>query len=68
MDTQNKSSETIPPAGEEWEGEQPESHYEREDERWSFRNQLRDWGILLVMVIIYLAWTGIVYFVEPGIR
>ncbi|MFN2198455.1 MAG: hypothetical protein ACK2UW_20205 [Anaerolineales bacterium] len=68
MENQNTPQEGIPPAREEWQSEQPESHLEREDERWSFRNQLRDWGILLVMVIIYLAWTGIVYFFEPGIR
>ncbi len=44
------------------------THYEREDDRWRWRNQLRDWAILGVMILIYLAWTGVVYFFEPGIR
>ena len=41
---------------------------EREDDRYSFRNQLRDWGILAIMIVIYLAWTGVIYLFEPGIR
>jgi hypothetical protein len=45
-----------------------DSHWEREDDRWDVRNQIRDWIILLVMVVIYLLWTGIIYFFEPGIR
>lgn len=68
MENQNKPAARIPPAREEWEEEQPETHFEREDDRWSFRNQLRDWGVLLIMVVIYLTWTGLVYFLEPGIR
>ena len=44
------------------------THYEREDDRWRWQNQLRDWIILGVMILIYLAWTGVVYFFEPGIR
>ncbi len=44
------------------------THFQREDDRWRWRNQLRDWIILGVMILIYLAWTGVVYFFEPGIR
>jgi hypothetical protein len=44
------------------------THFEREDDRWRWQNQLRDWIILGVMILIYLAWTGVVYFFEPGIR
>jgi hypothetical protein len=68
MSTQPPNSEQVPPPGEPWTEEQPESHLERADERWSLANQLRDWGILLVMILIYLTWTLTVYFFEPGIR
>ena len=44
------------------------THFQREDDRWRWRNQLRDWIILGVMILIYLAWTGVVFFFEPGIR
>ncbi len=44
------------------------THFEREDDRWRWQNQVRDWLILGAMILIYLAWTGVVYFFEPGIR
>lgn len=44
------------------------SHLEREDDRWRVGAQLRDWGVLAVLVIIYLVWTQIIYLFEPGIR
>jgi hypothetical protein len=28
----------------------------------------RTWIILAVLIVIYLAWTLIVYFLEPGLR
>lgn len=68
MDKPPSDLEQVPPPGENWTGEPPETHYEREDDRWSFRNQLKDWGILLLMMLIYLGWTLTVYFLEPGIR
>jgi len=40
----------------------------REDDRWSRKNQARDWGYLAIMIIAYLIWTGIIYLFEPGIR
>ncbi|GIV78029.1 MAG: hypothetical protein KatS3mg050_2423 [Litorilinea sp.] len=49
-------------------GELPPTHLRREDDRWDIKNQLRDWGYLLIMILVYLAWTGIVYWFEPGIR
>jgi hypothetical protein len=49
-------------------GELPETHLDREDERWSRTAQTHDWLLLLLMIAIYLFWAGIVYFLEPGIR
>lgn len=39
-----------------------------EDVRHSRRAINRAWIILAVMVVLYLAWTLIVYFFEPGLR
>jgi hypothetical protein len=39
-----------------------------EDLRWSRRAVVRAWIILALMVVGWLAWTLIVYFVEPGLR
>ena len=39
-----------------------------EDVRHSRRAVNRAWIILALMVIVYLAWTLTVYFVEPGLR
>lgn len=55
-------------AGERAGHELAPTNFEREDDRWRWQNQVRDWLILLVMVVIYLVWTGVVYFFEPGIR
>lgn len=68
MSTIPQSEEKVPPPGEAWTTEQPDTSHGREDDRWSVRNQLRDWGILLVMIVAYLVWTGILYLFEPGIR
>lgn len=68
MSTMPEPDKKIPHPGEEWAGEHPETGHGREDERWSAREQLRDWGILLVMIVAYLIWTGILYLFEPGIR
>lgn len=48
--------------------ELPATHFGREDDRWRWQNQVRDWIILGVMILIYLVWTGVVYLFEPGIR
>jgi hypothetical protein len=39
-----------------------------EDVRHSPRAIRRAWVILVVMALFYLAWTLIVYFLEPGLR
>ena len=36
--------------------------------RHSRRAQNRAWVILAVLVVLYLAWTLTVYFIEPGLR
>jgi hypothetical protein len=38
------------------------------DVRHSRQAQNRAWGILAIMVVLYLTWTLIVYFFEPGLR
>jgi hypothetical protein len=38
------------------------------DVRHSRRNVARAWIILAVLIAIYLLWTLIVYFFEPGLR
>jgi hypothetical protein len=38
------------------------------DARYSRRAIVRAWVILAVLVAIYLVWTLIVYFFEPGLR
>jgi hypothetical protein len=39
-----------------------------EDVRHSRRAEIRGWLILLALALFYLAWTLIVYFLEPGLR
>lgn len=36
--------------------------------RHSRRNVTRAWLILAVLVLLYLIWTLLVYFLEPGLR
>jgi hypothetical protein len=38
------------------------------DVRHSRRNLARAWIILACLVAIYLGWTLIIYFLEPGLR
>jgi hypothetical protein len=38
------------------------------DVRHSRRNAARAWIVLAAMIAVYLAWTLLVYFVEPGLR
>ena len=49
-------------------GELPPTQLDREDNRWGPHHWLRDWAILLTMILIYLVWTGVIYLLEPGIR
>jgi hypothetical protein len=39
-----------------------------EDVRWSRRALQRSWIILALMVLLWLAWTLTVFFIEPGLR
>lgn len=68
MDNPSQDVDTVPPADQPYPGEAADTHFHREDDRWDLKNQLRDWFYLLVMIIIYLGWAGIVYLLEPGIR
>lgn len=36
--------------------------------RHSRRAMTRAWVVLAVMIVLYLAWTLTVYFLEPGLR
>lgn len=66
--TNSAADEQIPAPGTPSHAEHPETHLEREDDRWYVRFRIRDWLILLTMIAIYLLWTGVVYWLEPGIR
>jgi hypothetical protein len=39
-----------------------------EDVRHSRAAVNRSWVILAIMVVVYLAWTLTVFFIEPGLR
>jgi hypothetical protein len=39
-----------------------------EDVRHSRKAEIRAWVILAVLGAVYLGWTLIVYFLEPGLR
>ena len=39
-----------------------------EDVRHSRRARNRAWVILGILILLYLGWTLIVYFLEPGLR
>jgi hypothetical protein len=68
MTTPAEEPDSKPVPGERWSDEHPETHMERDDDRWSRRAQMRDWLIIIVMMVIYLIWAGLIYFLEPGIR
>lgn len=68
MTTPTEDQEQKPTAQGSWSGESPDTHTEREDERWSTRSQMRDWLVLILLMAAYLVWVGIIYFLEPGIR
>lgn len=68
MTTPTDEKNETPASGEQFSEEHPDTHLEREDDRWSRSAQLRDWLILVLMIVTYLVWVGIVYFLEPGIR
>jgi hypothetical protein len=65
---QSTPEKQVPSPGTPSPDAHPSTHYEREDDRWALKAQLRDWWLLALMIVTYLVWTGIVYFLEPGIR
>ncbi len=42
--------------------------FQIEDERWQRGRQLKDWGILAAMILIYLAVSFLIFIFEPGLR
>jgi hypothetical protein len=38
------------------------------DVRHSRRSEIRSWIILALLIAVYLGWTLIIYFLEPGLR
>jgi hypothetical protein len=48
--------------------EEPRDDFRIEDERWAAHRQRSDWMWLAVMILVYSAWTLIVYLLEPGLR
>ncbi len=42
--------------------------FQIEDERWQRGRQLRDWGILAAMILIYLSVSFLIFIFEPGLR
>jgi len=65
---EEKQGMNAPETGQQPRVENQGTHLEREDERFTQRGRLGDWLTLLIMIAAYLAWTGVVYFFEPGIR
>lgn len=66
MQNHTDVDDNLPLPGESFTQEHPETNLKRQDTRWG--NHLRDWVILLVMMIVYLSWALLIYFLEPGIR
>lgn len=48
--------------------EELRADYQREDERWSTANQIRDALIIFAIGVFVFAWMFIVFLIEPGIR
>ncbi|MCA9891414.1 MAG: hypothetical protein KC615_00415 [Anaerolineae bacterium] len=67
MEQENELNEVVADE-DDTAGEAPATTLEREDNRWGRAHWLRDWAILLIMVIAYLMWAGTIYLFEPGIR
>jgi hypothetical protein len=38
------------------------------DVRHSRRSEVRSWIILALLIAVYLGWTLVIYFLEPGLR
>ena len=64
----HEREKNIPEPGERSTDEHPDTHFDRDDQRWKRNAQVKDWITLGVMMAIYLLWTGVIYFLEPGIR
>jgi hypothetical protein len=68
MTAPDEERDRKPDLGEPWSDESPDTDLKREDDRWSAGAQARDWLLLILMIVTYLTWVGIIYFLEPGIR
>ncbi len=42
--------------------------FETEDKRWSTANRVRDWVILVILIIFWIGFQLSFYFLEPGLR
>ncbi|HZD78863.1 MAG TPA: hypothetical protein VE646_02325 [Actinomycetota bacterium] len=54
-------------------GEEKTARWDREverieQERWTTPNQIKDWLVLLLMMVVFIGWGLGVYFFEPGLR
>lgn len=68
MTNLSEENKTGPAPKESLSDEFPKTHLERDDDRWSRKAQSQDWLFLALMIVIYLAWVGVIYLFEPGIR
>ncbi len=48
--------------------EDRDKSFEIEDKRWSSGEQVRDWVILIILILIWLTFQVSFYFLVPGIR
>jgi hypothetical protein len=48
--------------------EDREKSFQTEDARWETRKQVRDWIILVILIIVWLAFQLSFFFLVPGIR
>lgn len=46
----------------------PRQSREEEAERWSWKDQLQDWGLVLAIIAVHVGWMLVVFLTEPGIR
>lgn len=58
----------MPNPGPKPETEDVHTTYERTDNRWDPQNARRDWIVIVILVVIYLLWTGTLFLFEPGIK
>lgn len=70
------NNDTEPRKGEEHErrytlsinDDERQRSFDLEDERWESSKQIRDWVIVIIITLAYLAIQLSVYFLEPGLK